>query len=427
MTKIERRTFLKQAAAFSAFTILDPRIVFGTQANSAVRLGIIGCGSRGTAVISSMSQHTNTNIIAMADLFEDQLLQATKAYDQLNAAKKFPAIKKANIYQGSKAYLRLLENKDVDAVLISSPAYTHAEFLEAAVDAGKHVYCEKPVSTDVAGCNRIVKSGDKAAGKKSVVVGFQIRHASPYVGLIKKIQEGAIGDVVNAQLYYLSSATKIREAANVSDDEYRIRNHYLFRALCGDIILDQAIHMIDVCNWALQGHPVHAIGTGNNERGHTIGDVWNNYQVIYQYPKNVAVTVHATKIGPHFGDVCCRFVGTKGIAEAHYSGGVFINGDNAWDSGIARGDSKLTPEQQAAGVFDSSLHDADANKDKAFIDSIVSGKYLNETRSGADSTLAAILGRESAIQKKQMTWDELASSNQRLDPKLNLTQFDKKG
>lgn len=425
MTKIERRTFLKQVGIISAFTILDPRIVFGSQANSAIRVGIIGCGSRGTAVLSSMSQHTNTAIVAMADLFEDQLQRAHTTFNQLNAAKKLPAIQKSNIYKGSKAYLKLIENKDVDAVLISSPAYTHAEFLEAAVAAGKHVYCEKPVATDVAGCSRIVKAGEKVNGKQSVVVGFQIRHASPYVEMVKRIQEGAIGEVVNAQLYYLSSATRIHQLTNVSDDEYRIRNHYLFRALCGDIILDQAIHMIDVCNWALQGHPVQAIGSSGNKGGHTVGDALSNYQVIYQYPGNVNVTVHATKLGSQFGDVCCRFLGTKGIAEAHYSGGVFIQGDNKWDSGIAKGDSKLTPQQQAAGIFDSSLHDADANKEKAFINSIVSGNYLNETRSGADSTLAAILGRESALQKKEMTWDELIASNQRLDPKLNLSQFDK--
>ena len=310
-------------------------------------------------------------------------------------------------------------------MLISSPAYTHPEFLEAAIAAGKHVYCEKPVSPDVAGCKRIVKAGEKLNGKQSVVIGFQIRHASAYAGMVKKIQEGAIGDIVNGQLYYLSSATKLHDLKNVSDDEFRIRNHYLFRALCGDIILDQAIHMIDVCNWTLQGRPVQAIGTGGNKSAYTVGDVWTNYEVVYQYPGNVNVTVHATKVGPQFGDVCCRFLGTKGFAEAHYSGGVFIEGENQWDSGIAKGDSKLTPEQQAAGIFDSSLHDADPNKEKAFIDSIMSGKYLNETKSGADSTLAAILGRESALQKKEMTWDELIASNQKLDPKLNLTQFDK--
>ena len=162
MTKLQRRTFLKQAAALSAFTILSPRIVFGTQANSAVRIGIIGCGSsryRRAHVDVAAYQHV---VVAMADLFADQLQRAGATFNQQNAAKKFPAIKTSNMYQGSKAYLRLIENKDVDAVLISSPAYTHPEFLEAAVAAGKHVYCEKPVSTDVAGCQQNCKSRREA-------------------------------------------------------------------------------------------------------------------------------------------------------------------------------------------------------------------------------------------------------------------------
>ena len=426
MTKIQRRSFLKKAAAISTLSILTPRIVFGSQTNSAIRVGIIGCGNRGTAVLSSMSANTNTAIVAMADLFEDQLQRGEVTFNQLNTAKGFPASKKSSIYQGSKAYLKLLENKDIDAVLISSPAYTHAEFMEAAVDAGKHVYCEKPVATDVAGCKRVERVGEKLNGKKSVVVGFQIRHATPYVEMVKRIQEGSIGDIVNAQLYYFSSGTKIRELKNVSDDEFRIRNQYHFRALCGDIILDQAIHMIDVCNWALKGHPIQAIGTGGNKGGPAVGDTWNNFQVLYQYANNVNVSMHSTQVGPQFGDVCCRFLGTKGIAEAHYSGGVFIKGDNSWDSGIAKGDSELTPQQQAAGVFLSSLYDADANKEKAFINSIETGKHLNETRSGAESTLAAILGREAAITQKQMTWSGIDSSNQKLDPKLNLAQFDKR-
>ena len=113
------------------------------------------------------------------------------------------------------------------------------------------------------------------------------------------------------------------------------------------------------------------------------------------------------------------------MAEAHYSGGVFINGDNKWDSCITRAASELTPQQQASGVFLSSLHDADANKEKAFINSIETGKHLNETASGAASTLTAILGRESAA-GKEMSWEDLLRSSQQLDPKLNLAQFDKR-
>ncbi len=421
---MERRSFLKTTAAISAITILKPGIAFGSKANSAIRVGIIGCGNRGTAVISSMSANTNTNIIAMADLFEDKLKTAKEILDKLNTGKNFPAINNSNIYKGSKAYIRLLENKDVDAVLISTPAYAHAEILEAAVAAGKHAYCEKPVAPDVAGCKKIIQVGEKLNGKLSVVIGFQIRYATPYVEMVKRVQRGDIGEIFTVQLYYFSSGSEMYPLKNVSNDELRIRNHYHFSALSGGILLDQGIHMLDVCNWAIKGHPLNAIGRGGNKGRPDFGDTFSNYEVLYQYPDNVSVSIHTTKLGPQFGDVCCKFIGTKGFAEAHYSGGVFINGENKWDSGITKQDEELTPQQQASGIFLSSLHDADANKEQAFIKSIETGNYLNEARSGAESTLTAILGRETAITRREMTWDEIISSNQRLDPKLNLAQFD---
>jgi predicted dehydrogenase len=422
---MQRRTFLKSTATISAFSILKPDIVFGSKANSSIRVGVIGCGNRGTAVISSISANTNSNIIAIADLFDDKLPAAEKNFNQLNANKSFPALNKQHIHQGSKAYMRLLENKDVDAVLISSPAYSHVEFLEAAVAAGKHVYCEKPVATDVDGCRRVIQAGEKLNGKQSVVIGFQIRYASAYTEMVKRIQRGDIGELITVQLYYFSSGAPLIPLNNASYDEIRIRNHYYFRAMSGDILLDQGIHMLDVCNWALKSIPLNATGRGNATGRPNFGDAFSNFQVLYQYPNNINVSIHTSKVGPQFGDVCCRFIGTKGSAEAHYSGGVFINGDNNWDSGIVRNDAELTPQQQASGVFNSSLHDADANKEKAFINSIETGNYLNETRSGAESTLTAILGRESATTQREMTWDEVYFSGERLDPKLNLSQFDK--
>lgn len=423
---MKRRTFLKSVGTISAVTILKPDLVFGYKRNSAVQVGIIGCGNRGTAVITSMSTHTNTNIIAMADLFADKLQTARPKFNQLNTGKSFAEIKESNIYQGSKAYQQLINNKEVDAVLISSPAYTHPPFLEAAVAGGKHVYCEKPVAPDTAGVRRVMAVGEKLPAKQSLVIGFQIRYATPYVQMVQRIQEGAIGDIINVQLYYFSSGHAIREFPNVSDDEFRIRNQYHFNALSGGILLDQGIHMLDVCNWGLKSHALSAIGTGGTKGGPAQGDAWNNFQVLYQYPNDIKVSIHSTQIGPSFGDVCCRFIGTKGMAEAHYSGGVFIVGENPWDSGIARSQQELTPAQQAAGVFLSSLHDADANKELAFIKSIETGNHLNEAKQGAESTLTAILGREAAAAGKKMTWDEVLLVNKRLDPKLNLAQFDPK-
>ena len=228
INELNRRNFIKGTAAISAITLLNPMTVFGTKANSAIRMGIIGLGGRGLSVIGSMSANTNINISVAADLFEDKLIAGVKELNSLNQSKGFPTVSKSNQFVGSKAYLRLLESKDIDAVLISSPAYTHAEFLEAAVDANKHIYCEKPVSVDVAGCKRVENAGAKAHGKLSIVIGFQIRHASPYVEMINQIQNGAIGEVINAQLYYLSSGSPFKPFENAVEDEIRIRNHYKF-------------------------------------------------------------------------------------------------------------------------------------------------------------------------------------------------------
>jgi predicted dehydrogenase len=422
---MKRRDFLQNTAAISAVTLLSPSIAFGSKANTAIRMGIIGCGSRGPSVITSMSEQTNINIIAMADLFEDKLANAKKLLDSQNKKKGFPVIEKSNTYIGSKAYLQLLENKNIDAVLISSPAYTHAEFLEAAALAGKHIYCEKPAAPDVAGCRKVEHVGNMVNGKLSIVIGFQIRYATPYVEMVKRIQQGDIGDVLNAHLCYLSTHSDVGNIEGMSYDEARIRNQYNFQALSGGTMLDQSIHMLDVCNWTLQKHPLNAIGTGGRDESQKFGDTWRHYQVLYQYP-GINVSLMATQFGTHFGDVCAKFIGTKGTAEAHYSGGVFISGDNPWDSGVVRcGSAEPTEEQRKAGAFLSSLQDADANKEIAFIHSIESGNYLNETRPGAESALTAILGREAAIAGERITWEELVFSNERLDPMLNLSQFDK--
>lgn len=421
---MQRRKFLKTTATISTVTALSPKIAFGSTSNSAINIGIIGCGNRGTSVISSMSRNTNIHILAMADLFKDKVERAKPRFDKLNQDKGLSKIDPLKIHTGPGAYLELVNDPDLDAVLISSPAYTHPHFLEAATEAGKHVYCEKPAAVDVAGCQQIERIGQKIDGKLSVAIGFQIRHASPYVEMVKRIQRGDIGDIINVQLYYFSSGLPVHPYPKASLDEQRIRNQYKFRNLSGGILLDQAIHILDVCNWALGMHPLEAIGSGGRKGAPDFGDSWSNFQVIYQYPQDISVSVHSTQFGPTFGDVCARFAGTKGIAEAHYSRGVFINGDNAWDSGMLRDNRQpITAEQRSAGAFSSGLHDADRNKQRTFINSIETRNYLNETQTGANSTLSAILGREAATSGKSRTWDEMRLSNSRLPHGLELVGF----
>ncbi|MFW5830820.1 MAG: Gfo/Idh/MocA family protein [Prolixibacteraceae bacterium] len=418
---MNRRTFLTSAAAISALTVLKPATVFGTKANSAIRVGIIGCGGRGTSVVTSMVNNTNAQIIAMADLFGYQLEKTKPKYDEVNKANDGIAVQQSKMYKGPLAYMDLIHDSDVDAVLISSPAFTHHVFLQEAVKAGKHVYCEKPVAPDVSGCHQVIRAGEQAKDKVSIAIGFQIRHASPYREMANRIRRGDIGEVVNAQLYYISSAIPKVEPVGNSHTEFMIRNHFHFRELSGGILLDQGIHMLDVCNWVLNEKPENSIGNGNRKGGPDFGDTYTNYQAVYDYPELRKVSLHSTQYGPKFGDVCARFIGTKGVAEAHYSRGVFIEGDNPWDSGVVKGEP--TQEQRASGAFTSALHDATPNKVKNFIGSIESGLLINEAQSGAVSTLSAILGRMSATGKEAVTWDEMFYSGQKYTPELNLEQF----
>ena len=175
--------------------------------------------------------------------------------------------------------MELLNNKEVDAVLISSPAYTHADYMEAAALSGKHIYCEKPVSPDVAGCRKMEKVGERFDKKLSMTIGFQIRYATPYAQMIARIHNGDIGKVLSAQLYYLATQGRVVATPGKSYDEKRIRNQYHFHALSGGTLLDQSIHMIDVCNWALREHPDSAIGYGGIDESQKFGDTWKHFQV----------------------------------------------------------------------------------------------------------------------------------------------------
>lgn len=420
---MNRRKFIRNATALSTLTVLKPDIVFASNRNSAVRVGAIGCGSRATGILSGISETGKVQITALADLFDDKRLKGIELANKLNKEHGYANIDKSNTYTGHDAYLRLLDNKDVDAVIIASPGYSHPQFLEDTVAAGKHVYCEKPSAVDAEGCKQIIKVGKNIKGKLSAFDGFQIRYARPYIEMVNRVKSGEIGEIVSVQLYYFSSGAAIIPYEGMSYDEMRIRNHYHFHEISGGCYLDQAIHMIDVCNWALGTTPLYAIGMGGRKGGPDFGNAWTNYQVIYKYPGDINVNVQSSKFGDVFGDVCARFVGTKGIAEAHYSGGVFITGENSWDSGIVRSATELTPESIAQGLSSSSIDDADPNKGKAFIDSIITGNYLNQLESGSNSTLTAILGREAASRQEKITWDELIYTPQKIDPNLNLKQF----
>lgn len=424
IARVSRRDFVGAAASATAGVMfLKPSTVFGSQANSAVRLGVLGCGGRGMAVTTSFLQNTSAVVTALGDIFPDQLDAGRQRIDGVSAKLGKPTIESSRLFKGLKAYEGLFASKDIDAVYIATPPYFHPEHLEAAIAANKHIYLEKPVAVDVPGAKKILALGEKAKGKLSLAVGFQIRYASPYVLLEKRIREGQIGSLVSGQIHYFASNIGRPAFTDVTADERRLRNWIYEKSLSGDIIVEQNIHIIDVTNWILNGHPVKAYGR-NGRAGRTDqGDCSSHYNCVFTYPNDVHVSFGSTQYGKAAWGVGMQYYGTRGCAEARYDAPVRISGESTWEfPGLGR---PQAVDQNAAvtGQFRGALDDADSNKQNAFIGSIITGQLLNETTSGAESALAAILGRMAATLGREITWDEMLKSTEVYDPKINWKAF----
>jgi myo-inositol 2-dehydrogenase / D-chiro-inositol 1-dehydrogenase len=329
---MNRRDFAKNgAAAASGLLLLKPRTAFGYQANSAVRLGLLGCGSRGTAVATSFSQNTTAQVAALADLFPDQLAAGREHFDRLNVSLGRQPIDTRLLFHGPQAFEKLATSSEIDLIQISTPPFFHVQHLEAAVDSGKHVYCEKPVGIDVKQARHALEIAKRVKPKQSVDVGFQCRKAPPIAAIAEKIQGGALGRIVSIAANYNAPASQEKARAGASADEYRLRNWLWYRALSGDILVEQNIHIIDLCNWFLGAHPLKATATGGRNILTHAGDCFDNYQVDFVYPGDVHVSFSSTQFGDYGGfDAGLRLYGAIGSATVPYLGPVQITGEQAW-------------------------------------------------------------------------------------------------
>jgi myo-inositol 2-dehydrogenase/D-chiro-inositol 1-dehydrogenase len=406
VTAVTRRDFVQTAAGAAAgLMLVRPEIAFGTRANSTLQLGMIGCGGRGTSVAESFVGRAGVRMHALGDLFQDQLDRARGHFDKLNGSQSHARIDVGRIFKGPRAYQDLAAS-DVDIVLVSTPPYFHPQHLTAAVGAKKHVYLEKPVATDVAGCRKVQELAKKVEGKSSVHVGFQIRYSPEYRELVRRIHEGAIGDIGSVQGYYLAGDLPRRQMPGASAQELKLRNWFFDRVLSGDVLVEQNVHIVDWINWTLKARPEKAYAVASRKVRVDIGDVNDHFVAVYQYPGDIHVGFQSTQYLPKWADVAVRFLGSKGYAEAHYSGGVFITGQNEWKAEPP----PATAERQKPEV--DPLSEATPEKVKAFVESITSGRFHNQLAQGAESTLSAILGRQSAYESKEMTWDQVLKSNQ---------------
>jgi myo-inositol 2-dehydrogenase / D-chiro-inositol 1-dehydrogenase len=403
----QRRAFLKTAGAVGAFTILNPRQVRGTQANSAVRVGLLGCGRRGSTHANTIIQNTGGRLTALADLFPDQLDKAKQRFGV------------SQTFVGPHAFQEIAESKEVDALVIATPAWFHPEHLHAAVEGGKHVYLEKPVAVDVAGARRVLEIAKQAEGHVSLDVGFQIRSAPPFVELVRRIHAGALGEIAAGEAHYYCPAPDERKWTGASGDTLRLRNWIQDRVLSGDIIVEQNIHALDICNWVLKNHPSSAVGRGGKEGRSAPGDdCFSHFDVIFRYPGNVHVSFNSTQFGKGPFEVSQRFFGTRGASQSPYTGPFGISGDEPWT--WAGSDRQGTGSFSASGSFSDNLAEADKEKQKAFIGSISSGQFHNQAAQGVESALTAMLGRRAAYTGREVTWDELVRSNEHWDAKIRV-------
>jgi myo-inositol 2-dehydrogenase/D-chiro-inositol 1-dehydrogenase len=420
---MDRRHFIGGTAA-SGVMLLKARTAFGYEANSAVRLGLLGCGSRGTSVATSFAKNTPARVVALADLFPDQLAVGKAHFDAVNGALGVPGIDAGQMFRGHRAFEELAASSAIDAVQISTPPWFHVPHLEAVIAAGKHAYCEKPMGVDVAQAKQALEIGKRAEGKVSLDVGFQVRSAPPIAEVVRRIHAGDLGKLVCIEAHYNAPNAVSHSGAGWSADEFRLRNWLWDRVLSGDILVEQNIHVIDLCNWIIGSHPVKATATGGRNAITHQGDTWDNYQVTYTYPDDVHVSFSSTQWGSNgFFDVTERVFGAKGIAEAPYSGPVRIIGDNAWawSEGAAAAGS---PAAFAAnGAFSDNLEFADREKDRAFIESITSGKFHNQAEAGVETALSAMLGRMAGQRGHEVTWEEQLRHGERYTMNIDMRQF----
>jgi predicted dehydrogenase len=319
----------------------------------------------------------------------------------------------------------MMESPDVDAVVIATPAYFHPEHLAAAVAAGKHVYCEKPVAVDVAGARHVLETGRKATGRLSLDVGFQIRSAPPFVELVRRIHAGALGEIAAGEAHYYCPAPDQRTWTS-QGAALRLRNWIQDRVLSGDIIVEQNIHALDICNWVLGGHPLKAVGRGG--RNGRVGqmtwagdDCYSHFDVVFQYANQVHVSFNSTQFGKGPFEVSERFFGTRGAAQSPYSGALGITGEEPWT--WSGSEQQRDAAFSASGSFSDNLAQADSEKQKAFIGSIASGQFHNQAADGVDTALTAILGRQAAYSGREVTWEEMLRSHEPWDAKIDVNKL----
>ena len=345
-------------------------------------------------------------LVAVADVFEDRITECLKSLNE-----KYPDSERININQetsflGFEGYKNAIDLADV-VILTTPPAFRPLHF-EYAINNNKHVFMEKPVATDIDGIKRIIKTGKLAQSKKlNVVVGLQRHYQRNYRAIKKMIDRGRIGDIISGQVYWNSGGVWVKpREKDQTELEYQMRNWYYFNWLCGDHIVEQHIHNIDVANWFIGANPISAQGMGGREvrKGIDHGQIYDHHFVEYTYPDGQIIASQCRHQKGCMNRVEEVFQGTKGSVTINSANFALMKNKRKKTIYDHQGEDDINPYQQ---------------EHNDLFKAIRLGQYkINDTKQGADATLSAIIGRMATYSGQVITWDEAIKMDQNLVPDL---------
>ena len=397
---LSRRSFVSAAAAGGAAGLMVHSSLAAAEESRQLRLALVGCGGRGSGAINdSLTINQGVKLVAAADLYDSRCATMRKAIAEAHPDKV--DLDDSRIYSGLDGYKRVLDDPTIDVVLITTSPGFRPRYVRAAVEAGKHVFAEKPACVDPAGYRICLEAHAAAVAKGTAIVGgTQYRRQANYIGAVEQIRQGAIGDVIGATSRYCSSGIWYRpRQKNMSDAEYQMNNWMHFIWLSGDQITEQAVHNLDTINWAMGGNPVSAFGSGGRFTRPADSEMWDSVSVDYEYPGNRLVSFECRQIPGAANENSNVVYGSKGTC--------FIG---AMSSGSRIIDREGKQTWEMAG----SIAEAYKQEHKDLIDSIRAGKPIVELRQMADSSMVAVLGRMAAYTGQRVTWD-FATKESKLD------------
>jgi myo-inositol 2-dehydrogenase / D-chiro-inositol 1-dehydrogenase len=371
--------------------------------DETIKIGLVGCGGRGTGAIKdAMSTSHKVKLVAMGDAFEDRLNGSLENIKKENGGAFVSKIDvpKDRQFVGFDAYKQVLA-AGIDLVILATPPGFRPIHFAAAVDAGKHVFMEKPVAVDAPGVRAVLDAAKKAKEKNlGVGVGLQRHHQQGYIETIQRLQEGAIGDIICMRAYWNNPGVWVHpRQQGETDMQYQMRNWYYFNWLCGDHIVEQHIHNLDVINWLKGAHPMRAEGMGGRQvrNGPDYGEIYDHHAVEFEYADGSRMFSYCRHIPNCWDSVSEHAHGTKGTADIN-SYRIDAKDGDKWRY---RGENKnpYVVEHQD------------------LIASILSGNPYNEAEQGALSTMTAIFGRMCTYSGKMISWDEAINSQISLAPK----------